>query len=161
MEKFRLFVFVFLSLGFMAFGQPSTEKKPSQEEIIQWLTEKFNKCLYSHDPHKCGGASEVKLKSISPCKIVISYTLAGAPGTCKRTTGTSHLPTQGFKFDGESIWYESEVIRDKNSDTDKYEYLKTPGWRFKIRKCEDDIYKRLEKAVKDLNEYCPKKKEPY
>ena len=181
MKKISLsFVLLFL-LNAVSFAQ-------TKEETISWLKEKFEKCgNMDFGPNNI----LIDLKyEITECKVLITVRSKGTYSN-ELETWIYTLPTRGVKIWGTgktdtdfekkysgNIGYESAVIQlqrfnsksiETSSESQYYTGLISGGpggtnWSliyFSLRKKEDAIYERIQKALDHLATFCPKKKEAF
>jgi len=132
----------------------------TKEETISWLREKLEKNLIIDPSSDYISKINLELNEITPCRITISYMITG-PGA----NGTHHykviLPTEGAQITDGFFYYSSEKISyEKNGKATSYHSFNTAN-DFSIRKGEDDLRARVEKALDHLATFCPKKKETF
>ena len=134
-----------LALFFMAGIQNAQAQ--TKEETISWLKEKLSKYM-EHDD-----VSNISLQSIDECKMVFNYTFAGS------RQFQQILPTAitGINSHGK-FTYSAQVASDqeqgKEANFSSNSFLQ-------LGEREENISARVEKALKHLATFCPKKKETF
>lgn len=165
-------ILLFLMVIVTATGH--AQKAPGKEETIAWLKEKLEKCLdgtytFAYRTNNGpwipdGKLTNLTLESINECEFVIRYTkgdknfkalfptdIAGIKDVFKGTD----VPVECTTF-----FYKAKVIRKDDLTENSSEYTSDIGG-INIALLEDDIYLRIEKAMKHLATFCPKKKETF
>lgn len=152
------------------------QKAPGKDETIVWLKEKLEKCLdgtygsavqIDGGPWKPGDmVSNVKLESIDECRFIITYVFNGKNYRAILPTDIQGIKNIYENVDGLSTIscvtfnYSAKVIEYTNV-TDKKTSYSSGLWGISLAEREDDIYARIEKAMKHLATFCPKKKETF
>ncbi|MGX9985572.1 hypothetical protein [Soonwooa purpurea] len=142
MTKLGLAVTVFMATAVSNHAQAQTK-----EETISWLKEKLSKYMYQDK------VSNITLHSIDECKIVFNYTYGGNR-QCQQI-----LPTTIKDITNEGAFrYSAQVASDQEQGKEAffsdYSYLK-------LNEREENIRARVEKALKHLATFCPKKQEAF
>lgn len=164
----RKYIVIALLCLFSTFSYGQTK-----EETISWLTEKLEKCLNGtytgweandgYPNYLVGKHENVKLESINECEFIVTYHIYNIKfrtvfptdiDSIKNTCEGSPLPTC-FTF-----FYDAKVVKTENL-TKKNEYYSHAGIGIIIEPREENIYARIEKAMKHLSTFCPKKKETF
>ena len=151
MKTLKTIITVFLLFQTtVSFGQ-------TKEETISWLKDKLEKHLmpFQYDKETI---KDVRLISIDACQFIVSST-----GTLK-DDGSVHkyletfpikndsLSSDGyFKYTGDKILFERDGVKRYRNNSSLYI----------SNAIEEDIIPRVEKALKHLATFCPKKKETF
>lgn len=145
--KKSLLLLAFLSLVFTASAQ-------TKEETITWLTEKLSKNAY------CGSA-KINIVTVNECEMVFSSIdepTKWTQGKVYRITVLTSITSLGnfgqlqYSFDAVKIYNGMTQSTHKQSATDNYLY---------IQEGEENLKKRIEKALKHLSTFCKKKEETF
>ena len=119
----------------------------TKEETISWLKEKLSKYMYAWD------VSNIRLESIDECKMVFNYTHDGTKQY------QQILPTEitGINND-DRFMYSAQVASDQEQGK---EATFSSSSYLKLGEREENIKARVEKALKHLATFCPKKQETF
>lgn len=118
----------------------------TKEETISWLKEKLSKYMYAWQ------VSNIRLESIDECKIVFNY-------TSDYSSWQQILPTSitGINDKGKFL-YSASVASTQNQGKEaffqEYSFLN-------LEEREENLRARVEKALKHLATFCPKKQEAF
>lgn len=129
----------------------------TKEESISWIEQKLQKYMYFE--YMGASAENVKI-DINECYITINYSYVYYENGKKDiTNGFSYkIPTDGVEFSDRIIkmrnGIESIEVREMSIGFSE-------SATFGIRKGEDNLIERLNKAVAHLATFCPKKKETF
>ena len=131
---------------FMATATTNHAQAQTKEETISWLKEKLSKYMYAWD------VSNIRLESIDECKIVFNY-------TSSYTSWQQILPTSitGINDKGKFL-YSASVASTQNQGKEAFfqEYS-----LLNLEEREENLRARVEKALKHLATFCPKKQEAF
>ncbi len=132
-------------LLFMATAVTNHAQAQTKEETISWLKEKLSKYMYYDN------VSNISLQSIDECKMVFNYTY-------KVTEQYQQiLPTAITGIDSDGKFRYSAAVA---SDQEQGKEAKFYSFSFlKLGEREENIHARVEKALKHLATFCPKKQE--
>ncbi len=158
LKTFLLFL-AFISAG-NSFGQ-------TKEETIAWLKEKFDKYAVGKS-YKKATVKDVKLISIDACQFSFSsiYKEEADGGTPHHVTTTFPTDIIGitetgyFNYGGSNDGYEIEKVVQIMDGTKKYREASYAMVQFHFDG-EENLRERMEKALKHLATFCPKKKETF
>lgn len=135
----------------------------TKEETIAWIKEKLEKYA------KLDGLNEkITVIKVDECEIVLRSDYRMAIYGDKKLYTISEMPITSFKeikeYGAASGFNEGELIF--TADVVKHSYYDgSSGYKnksfFHIRNREENIYARMEKAIKHLATFCPKKKEAF
>uniref|UniRef100_UPI0040496C21 hypothetical protein n=1 Tax=Flavobacterium sp. TaxID=239 RepID=UPI0040496C21 len=158
---FKTFAIIGISLLFSAnsYGQ-------TKEETISWLKEKLGKYIpaATYGP-EFSILSDFKILKVDECEISIGY------NTKQPTTGLfckiietfpTNIDSVGREYGG--FLFKSEVVKYEQYDCSDFSDNKIIYDSFcsiRIYKGEENIYERIEKALKHLATFCPKKTETF
>ena len=118
----------------------------TKEETISWLKEKLSKYMYAWQ------VSNIRLESIDECKIVFNF-------TSSYSSWQQILPTSitGINDKGKFL-YSASVASTQNQGKEaffqEYSFLN-------LEEREENLRARVEKALKHLATFCPKKQEAF
>jgi hypothetical protein len=134
----------------------------TKEETISWITEKLKKHLVSSfEDNRCLQLDYLRLESVTPCEIQVSFTLLGGGGACKTKQYKCILPLDGIDVVSGDFAYNSEKLNLIESSSGKTSYTKWSTGYFSVRNGEDGLRERLQKALKHLATFCPQVKEAF
>ncbi len=156
-----------LAVFFMAGIQNAQAQ--TKEDTIAWLKEKLEKCLEGNG-YSYGSETKVftkynknvKLESINECEFIISYDQGKDrikvvfPTRIKSfiyDNWEEGLPKRDF-FD-----YSAAVVKKINLSNSNKIYYSSSNYDVYIAIREENILERIEKALKHLATFCPKKQE--
>ena len=131
---------------FMATATTNHAQAQTKEETISWLKEKLSKYMYAWD------VSNIRLESIDECKIVFNY-------TSSYTSWQQILPTSitGINDKGKFL-YSASVASTQNQGKEAFF---DEDSLLNLEEREENLRARVEKALKHLATFCPKKQETF
>lgn len=149
--KKLLFIFT-LFISATSFAQ-------TKEETIAWIKEKFEK----HSKYRIN--EKITIVKINECGMIIrsDYTME-IYGENRQSFAISEIPFTAFleikAYDGSAaqLHFTAEVVKHSYSDGSSG-YNNTSY--FEIMNREENLYARMEKAIKHLATFCEKKKETF
>lgn len=146
MKKLITLFVLFLSIG-IANAQ-------TKEETIKWLKEKLG--LYMKGENE--QCKNIVLERINECEIVLSYQYR-SPVANVYMQYTQILPTAIASISGEGKFtYSANVASDQEQG--KEAQFSTSSY-LRLGNREENIRERVEKALKHLATFCPKKQETF
>lgn len=160
----------FICLGMLSIAGTQNVQAQTKEETIAWIKEKLSKSLVGgYLSYRSSGimnseskVTDVKLESINECEFVVSYKAFGESRKVYYPTSIKSIDfysgdgyTTGYLFK-----YSAQVARNVNLVSNE-EYYSSHPWGIEIAEREENLRERLEKALKHLATFCPKKKEAF
>ena len=138
---------------FMATATTNHSQAQTKEETISWLKEKLSKYMYRD------GVSNITLQSIDECKMVFSYTIDPDRWHTYDRQAQQMLPTaiSGITTDGK-FYYNAKVASFQMQGEEVWFYKDSD---LQLAEREENIRARVEKALKHLATFCPKKQEAF
>ena len=135
-------IYFLVFLGFTMQSQAQTK-----EETISWLKEKLGK--YAEGPNSF---TNITLQRINECEIVFSYVYGGGEWLQILPTSIAGLTNDG------AFTYTADLAADRKQGGEaKFNNVSF----IKIGNREENIRSRIEKALKHLATFCPKKQEAF
>ena len=161
-----VFLVFFLTCSFNSHAQ-------TKEETIEWLKEKLGKYMVGQVTAIAGDgtayptAEDIKIESFNECEFVVTYTVVHSwedmiykykvtfPTAISGVVEESFAHYKGFvlKYPADLIKVERLTVGD--------EYFTSYHFALNIALREENIIARIEKALKHLATFCPKKKETF
>ena len=140
-----------LSLFFSTTGFAQTK-----EESITWLKEKLEKYLVS-DRYSRETIKDIKVASIDACRFTITMTGIRDDGSVHKYSDTFPTAVDSLSYAGTFKYTGAKILCDADGTKD---YRTWSGIHI-AEDAEENIIKRVEKALKHLSTFCETKKETF
>lgn len=129
----------------------SSSYAQTKQEAIDWLKEKLGNYIDSSKPYYY---QNVKLIKLNECEITFEYK------NRENETIRLEMPTADVTIDEYGrLTYKVEAV--KTTYNSGSTYFERSSNNIKIGLREENIYERIEKALKHLATFCPKKSETF